>query len=66
MIVDLKKMEIALAEKGSTIQEIIKLSKIGSPTMLKIRQGKDVRPVTIGKLAKALEMGVKDLIIENS
>lgn len=64
MKLDLKKLEIAMAEKCYTIQELSKVSTVGVSTISNIfNRGQQPNLWTIGKLARALKVSVKDLII---
>lgn len=55
-------IEILRAEKGFTVSDLSKKSRVSQPT---INRGfkKDITPVSAGKLAKALDMPVQDIII---
>jgi len=62
----LKKLEIAMAEKCYTIQELSKVSTVGVSTISNIfNRGQQPNLWTIGKLARALKVSVKDLIIND-
>ena len=66
MKLDLKKLEIAMAEKCYTIQELSKVSTVGVSTISNIfNRGQQPNLWTIGKLARALKVPVKDLIIND-
>ena len=66
MKLDLKKLEIAMAEKCYTIQELSKVSTVGVSTISNIfNRGHQPNLWTIGKLARALKVSVKDLIIND-
>ncbi|WP_324270389.1 helix-turn-helix transcriptional regulator [Fusobacterium polymorphum] len=66
MKLDLKKLEIAMAEKCYTIQELSKVSTVGVSTISNIfNRGQQPNLWTIGKLARALKVSVKDLIIND-
>lgn len=66
MKLDLKKLEIAMAEKCYTIQELSKISTVGVSTISNIfNRGQQPNLWTIGKLARALKVSVKDLIIND-
>lgn len=66
MKLDLKKLEIAMAEKCYTIQELSKVSTVGVSIISNIfNRGQQPNLWTIGKLARALKVSVKDLIIND-
>ena len=66
MKLDLKKLEMAMAEKCYTIQELSKKSSVAVSTISKIfNKGQQPNLWTIGKLARALRVPVKDLIIND-
>ena len=66
MKLDLEKLEIAMAEKCYTIQELSKVSTVGVSTISNIfNRGQQPNLWTIGKLARALKVPVKDLIIND-
>lgn len=66
MKLDLKKLEVAMAEKCYTIQELSKVSTVGVSTISNIfNRGQQPNLWTIGKLARALKVSVKDLIIND-
>lgn len=66
MKLDLKKLEIAMAEKCYTIQELSKVSTVGVSIISNIfNRGQQPNLWTIGKLARALKVPVKDLIIND-
>ncbi len=60
MRIDLKKLEIALAK--NCMSEADLRSGTSPQTLLRIRQGMEVRPKTVGKIAKALNVPVTDII----
>ena len=63
MKIDIKKLEILQAEKCMTVKELKKKSGIGHTTYLRIRQRSEkVAPITVGKIAKALNCDVLDII----
>lgn len=57
------RFEVALAEKAMTLKELSTVSGVPLPTIITVRQN-DNRgtPKTIGRLAKALEVPVTELI----
>ncbi len=62
MKIDAKKLEIAMANECITRNELAKKAKVAEVTLTKIKAGKNFKPVTIGKIAKALKVKVEDLI----
>ena len=59
MHIDLAKLELAQAKNGKTLAEL----GISKETIRNIRRGKNVRPTTVYKFAKALGCEVEDLIV---
>ncbi len=63
MKLDNSKLSIALARKQFTARTLSELSGITESALTKIKTGKQIpRPITIGKIAKALEVDVTELI----
>lgn len=63
MKIDIKKFELLLAENSISTREISKLSCLEETTIIRIRKGQsNIMPVTIGKIARALNVDVKDLL----
>lgn len=63
MKVNVEKLNLLLAKKGMLLKDLCEKSGIGEITLRKIRQEKSVpKPVTVGKIAKALGCKVEDLI----
>jgi len=59
------KFENALAESGMTLKELYSTSKVSDNALLAIRKGESTpRPATIGRIAKALGVDVRDIIQE--
>lgn len=56
------KLEIAMANKCLNTGDLQKLTKMPRPTINNIITGRSVRPATIGKIAKALDVKVEDLL----
>ena len=63
MKIDRNKIQLAMASKEMTMQELIKKAKISSTTTTRINSLAiiDVYPKTAGKIAKALEMEIEDI-----
>ncbi|UYI78523.1 MAG: helix-turn-helix transcriptional regulator [Fusobacterium varium] len=56
------KLELVRAQKNIGSLELVRLSKISSAVLGRIKKGADLRPTTISKIAKALEVDVTELI----
>lgn len=64
MLICNTKLEIILAEKRLLLQDVgVTVSK---QTLTRIRKNKSVRPATVGKIAKVLNVSVKDLVKEET
>lgn len=65
MKLDERKLQMALANKGMLLKDLCREAKIGEIALRNIRQGKSApRPATLGKIALALDVNLKDLIEE--
>lgn len=63
MIINVDKFNLLLAYKCLSVIELVKFSGVSEVTISRIRKGsKNVRPQTVGKIAKALETNVESLI----
>lgn len=62
--IDNLKVVLALSNASYTVKELAKQSGLSTGSISKIINGHTlkVRPATIGKLAKALDVDVKDLL----
>lgn len=61
--IDSKKIDLLIAKKGMSVKEFSELSHINETTLCRIRNGKQVPNIkTVGKLAKALEVDVAEII----
>lgn len=58
MLIDIKKFELAQAKSEKTLVAL----GIQRETMRNIREGKNLRPETVGKIAKALNCLPEDII----
>lgn len=56
------KMELAMANKCLNTGDLEELTKMPRPTINNVITGRSVRPATMGKIARALEVPVEDLI----
>ena len=64
MKLDKVKFERVLAEKQVNLKEVCESAGIGVSTLQKVRKGNTPRPATIGRIAKALNVDVQDIIQE--
>lgn len=65
MKIDTHKLSIEIARNCFSSEELSKNAGISRVTLQRLKSGKQVaRPQTIGKLAKALEVKVEDLLTE--
>lgn len=63
MKIDEKKLNLAMADAGMTLKDVCTSSGISDTAFRAIRQGKtNPRPATLGKIAKALNVNVKEII----
>lgn len=63
MKINSDKLMLAMANACVTISELSIRSNISRPTLTKFTTGKsNPRPITVGKIAKALNVKVEDLI----
>lgn len=65
MRIDIEKLDIAICEKGMMLKDVARASGITENCFRNIRQGKaEPRLRTIGKIASALDVNIKDIIKE--
>lgn len=63
MKIDTHKLSVEMARNCFSAEELAKYAGISRVTVQRLKSGKQVaRPQTIGKLAKALQVQVEDLI----
>lgn len=64
MKVDTEKLKIAQANRCMTNHDLCRVAKVGHVTLIEIKNGSRKNPnlKTIGKLAKALNIDVTDLL----
>lgn len=63
MKIDSKKLNLALAKKCMSMSELSTASGVDAVTITRINKGtQSPRPQTVGKLAKALNVRVEELI----
>ena len=65
MKIDTHKLSIEMARNCFSFEELSKSAGISRVTLQRLRTGRQLaRPQTIGKLARALEVKVEDLLTE--
>ena len=63
MKIDNKKLDVAMANAGILLQDLARKANVSTETLRNIRKGTRVpRPTTIGKIARALNVNVQDII----
>lgn len=63
MKIDTTKLDVAMANACMSAADLCDKSEISKPTFAKIRTGKrNPKPITVGKIAKALNCSVTDLL----
>lgn len=63
--VDSRKLVLIRAERGLTVENLAKKAGISYKTLFCIEKNKSKpTPITIGKLAKALDVSLEDLLIK--
>ena len=62
MIANKRKLEIAMANACMNPYDLCKVAEIRYQTYQRITSGKDAKPATVGKIAKALHVPVENLI----
>lgn len=62
MIANKRKLEVAMANACMNPYDLCKASEIRYQTYQRITSGKEAKPATIGKIAKALNIPVEQLI----
>mgnify|MGYP000194648794 FL=1 len=62
MIANKRKLEIAMANACMNPYDLCKVAEIRYQTYQRITSGKDAKPATVGKIAKALNVSVENLI----
>lgn len=67
MKIDKNKLELAMARKCVTAEELSKKTDISTITIARIRNGSQMgRTKTIGLIAKALEVDVTEIIVDEA
>ena len=62
MKINKQKLQIALATACMTAKEVIEKSGLSKAATMNAITGKKVKPITVGKIAKALNVPVENLI----
>lgn len=62
MKADKKKLEIAMANSCMNTSDLQTVSGLPRPTVNNVITGRNVRPATIGNIAKALNVDVTEII----
>lgn len=62
MKIDNNKFEIQMANSCMSYDDLAKKSNVSSFTISRMQNGIDVKPATVGKIAKALGVRVEELI----
>lgn len=66
MKADRKKLELAMARACMNTEDLMKISCMPRPTLNNVITGKNVRPGTIGKIAKALSVDVTEILLDEN
>lgn len=61
MQIDVEKLEVALARNCKTLSDF-RRDGLSPQTLTRVRKGAEVKPVTVGKIAKALGVDPADII----
>ena len=64
MKADRKKLEIAMANACMNTEDVQKATELPRPTFNNVISGRNVRPGTIGRVAKALGVDVTEILEE--
>lgn len=57
-----KKIELAMARKCISLNELQEKAGMPLPTVKGVIYGKSVKPVTLGKVARALEVEIEEIM----
>lgn len=63
MVMDATKLKVAIAEREITIRELADKANLPSTTVSRIIRGSSPSLRTLGKLAKALNVPVEDMVV---
>lgn len=64
LIIDKAKFDVQCAIVCLPAYKVLKAAKVSTCVLPRIKQGKAVRAVTVGKIAAALKVNVKELLAE--
>lgn len=64
LVVDKQKLYLAMANACMNSSDLQKESQLPRPTINNVIVGRNVRPATIGKVAKALGVRVEEILLE--
>ena len=64
MKADRKKLEIAMANACMNTEDVQKVTELPRPTLNNVISGRNVRPGTIGRVAKAFGVDVTEILEE--
>ncbi len=62
MRIDKQKLQLAMARECLTTKELQEKSDVPKATLINATAGKNCKPATVGKIAKALNVPVENLI----
>lgn len=62
--IDAKKLELSQAKKGINTNQIILKSGLTEKTIQNMKNGKPCRPLSVHKLAKALDVDITEILKE--
>ena len=65
MKADTKKIRICMANRCMNTEDLCESTKMPRPTVNNVVSGRSVRPATIGRIAKALGVDVKEILEED-
>lgn len=57
-----KKLELAMAKACMSTAELQKAADMPRPTVNSVISGRSVKPATLGRIAKALDVNVEELL----
>ena len=64
MKADIKKRKLCMANKCMNTEDLCEATKMPRPTVNNVISGRSIRPATIGRIAKALGVDVKEILSE--
>lgn len=63
MVIDSKKFDNACANSCLPAYKVLTIAKVSTCILPRIRQGKELRAVTVGKIAKALNVKPEEITV---